>query len=101
MSESWSRASTDVLYPPNGSEAPESTHETARLVDRDVSDVHSDLTQLNVLGIFSFETDGPSGAINLSSHSIGSKFTTRSTIAATPITPSRVRSGRIHFQCPY
>ena len=37
--------------------------EAARLVDRDVSDVHSDLKQLEVLGILTLEAGGPSGAI--------------------------------------
>jgi len=44
-------------------EAPESMREAARLVDRDVSDVHSDLKQLEVLSILSLEEGGPSGAI--------------------------------------
>ena len=44
-------------------EAPESMREAARLVDRDVSDVHSDLKQLEVLGILTLEEGGPSGAI--------------------------------------
>ena len=43
--------------------APESMREAARLVDRDVSDVHSDLKQLEVLGILTLEEGGPSGAI--------------------------------------
>ena len=42
---------------------PESMREAARLVDRDVSDVHSDLKQLEVLGILTLEAGGPSGAI--------------------------------------
>jgi predicted transcriptional regulator len=42
---------------------PESMLEAARLVDRDVSDVHSDLKQLDVLGILTLEAGGPSGAI--------------------------------------
>ena len=42
---------------------PESMREAARLVDRDVSDVHSDLKQLEVLGILTLEEGGPSGAI--------------------------------------
>ena len=37
--------------------------EAARLVERDVSDVHSDLKQLEVLGILTLEEGGPSGAI--------------------------------------
>jgi predicted transcriptional regulator len=37
--------------------------EAARLVDRDVSDVHSDLKQLEVLGIIQLEDGGPSGAM--------------------------------------
>lgn len=41
---------------------PESMREAARLVDRDVSDVHSDLTRLDVLGLIELEEDGPSGA---------------------------------------
>jgi predicted transcriptional regulator len=42
---------------------PESMHEAARLVDRDMSDVHSDLKQLEVLGILTIEAGGPNGAI--------------------------------------
>lgn len=37
--------------------------EAARLVDRDVSDIHSDLKQLEVLSILEFEEGDPSGAI--------------------------------------
>ena len=44
-------------------ETPESMREAARLVDRDVSDVHSDLKQLEVLGILALEAGGPNGAI--------------------------------------
>jgi len=44
-------------------EAPESMREAARLVDRDVSDVHSDLKQLEVLGILTLKEGGPSGAM--------------------------------------
>ncbi|RLM67075.1 transcriptional regulator [Halorubrum sp. Atlit-26R] len=44
-------------------EAPESMREAARLVERDVSDVHSDLKQLEVLGILTLKAGGPSGAI--------------------------------------
>jgi len=44
-------------------EAPESMREAARLVERDVSDVHSDLKQLEVLDILTLEEGGPSGAI--------------------------------------
>ena len=44
-------------------EAPGSMREAARLVERDVSDVHSDLKQLEVLGILTLEEGGPSGAI--------------------------------------
>ncbi|MEZ3165044.1 transcriptional regulator [Halorubrum sp. RMP-47] len=44
-------------------EAPESMREAARLVERDVSNVHSDLNQLEVLGILTLEEGGPSGAI--------------------------------------
>jgi predicted transcriptional regulator len=44
-------------------EAPESMREAARLVERDVSDVHSDLKQLEVLGILMLKEGGPSGAI--------------------------------------
>ncbi|ELZ52489.1 hypothetical protein C465_01674 [Halorubrum distributum JCM 9100] len=44
-------------------EAPESMREAARLVERDVSDVHSDLKQLEVLSILTLEAGGPSGAI--------------------------------------
>ncbi|MDG5778767.1 transcriptional regulator [Haloarculaceae archaeon H-GB2-1] len=42
---------------------PQSMREAARLVDRDVSDVHADLKQLEVLGILEFEDGGPGGAI--------------------------------------
>lgn len=42
---------------------PTSMREAARLVDRDVSDVHSDLKQLEVLGILSLEEGGPGGAM--------------------------------------
>ena len=44
-------------------ESPESMREAARLVERDVSDVHSDLKQLEVLGILTLEAGGPNGAI--------------------------------------
>ena len=44
-------------------EDPESMREAARLVERDVSDVHSDLKQLEVLGILTLEEGGPGGAI--------------------------------------
>jgi predicted transcriptional regulator len=37
--------------------------EAARLVDRDVSDVHRDLKQLELLGILGFEAGGPGGAM--------------------------------------
>jgi len=43
--------------------APESMREVARLVDRDVSDVHSDLKQLEVLGILELREGGPGGAM--------------------------------------
>ena len=42
---------------------PESMRETARLVDRDVSDVHTDLKNLEVLGVLELEEGGPGGAI--------------------------------------
>ena len=42
---------------------PSSMREAARLVDRDVSDVHSDLKKLEVLGILELEPGGTSGAI--------------------------------------
>ncbi|MFD1571221.1 transcriptional regulator [Halorubrum laminariae] len=42
---------------------PESMREAARLVDRDISDVHSDLKQLEVLGILTLEEGESSGAI--------------------------------------
>ncbi|MDS0261013.1 transcriptional regulator [Haloarcula sp. S1CR25-12] len=42
---------------------PESMREAARLVDRDVSDVHSDLKHLEALGILQLEDGGPSGAM--------------------------------------
>jgi Predicted transcriptional regulator len=44
-------------------ESPESMREAARLVDRDVSDVHADLKQLEVLGVLDLEAGGPGGAI--------------------------------------
>ncbi|MFB6151232.1 MAG: transcriptional regulator [Haloarculaceae archaeon] len=44
-------------------EEPESIRETARVVDRDVSDVHSDLKHLEVLGILDLEEGGPDGAM--------------------------------------
>ncbi len=45
-------------------QAPESMRATARLVERDVSDVHSDLKPLEVLCILTLEAGGPSGAIH-------------------------------------
>jgi predicted transcriptional regulator len=42
---------------------PASMREAARLVDRDVSDVHGDLKQLDVLGLIELEEGGPGGAI--------------------------------------
>jgi predicted transcriptional regulator len=44
-------------------DSPQSMREASRLVDRDVSDVHSDLKQLEVLGILTFEDGGPGGAM--------------------------------------
>lgn len=44
-------------------EGPSSMREAARLVDRDVSDVHSDLKRLEVLGVLDLEEGGPGGAI--------------------------------------
>lgn len=44
-------------------ETPESMRAAARLVDRDVKDVHSDLKHLEVLGILELEEGGPSGAM--------------------------------------
>jgi predicted transcriptional regulator len=44
-------------------ESPQSMREVARLVDRDVSDVHTDLKQLEVLGILTFDDGGPGGAM--------------------------------------
>jgi predicted transcriptional regulator len=44
-------------------QAPESMRAAARLVDRDVSDVHSDLKQLETLGILALEDGGPGGAM--------------------------------------
>ena len=44
-------------------EVPGSMREASRLVERDVSDVHSDLKQLEVLGILTLEAGGPGGAI--------------------------------------
>lgn len=43
--------------------APGSMRATARLVDRDVSDVHSDLKHLAVLGIIELEAGGAGGAM--------------------------------------
>lgn len=42
---------------------PASMREAARLVDRDVSDVHADRKQLEVLGIITLEEGGPGGAM--------------------------------------
>src|SRR6056297_2669444 len=42
---------------------PESMREAARLVDRDVSDVHSDLKHLEVLRILELKEGGPGGAM--------------------------------------
>lgn len=39
-------------------EAPTSIRETARLVDRDVKNVHEELTTLEALGVIRFEADG-------------------------------------------
>jgi len=44
-------------------EHPSSMREAARLVDRDVSDVHADLKHLEVLGILELEEGGPGGAV--------------------------------------
>ncbi|SDN09215.1 Predicted transcriptional regulator [Halogranum gelatinilyticum] len=44
-------------------EQPSSMREAARLVDRDVSDVHADLKHLEVLGILELKEGGPGGAI--------------------------------------
>lgn len=44
-------------------ESPQSMREASRLVDRDVSDVHSDLKQLEILGVLTFEEGGPGGAM--------------------------------------
>lgn len=38
--------------------APESIRETARLVDRDVKNVHEELSELEQLGVIRFETSG-------------------------------------------
>jgi len=43
--------------------SPESMREAARLVDRDVSDVHSDLKHLEVLGVLALEEGSPGGAM--------------------------------------
>ena len=43
--------------------APESMREAARLVDRDVPDVHSDLKHLETLGILELIEGGPGGAM--------------------------------------
>lgn len=42
---------------------PESMREAARLVDRDISDVHSDLKHLEVIGVLALEEGGPGGAM--------------------------------------
>ncbi|WP_117594475.1 HVO_A0114 family putative DNA-binding protein [Haloprofundus halophilus] len=42
---------------------PSSMREAARLVDRDISDVHADLKHLEVLGILELKEGGPDGAI--------------------------------------
>ena len=42
---------------------PQSIREAARLVERDVSDVHGDLKQLEVLDLLEFEEGGPGGAM--------------------------------------
>jgi predicted transcriptional regulator len=42
---------------------PASMREAARLVDRDVSDVHADLKHLEVLGVLALEAGGPGGAM--------------------------------------
>lgn len=39
-------------------DAPESIRETARLVDRDVKNVHEELSELERLGVIRFETSG-------------------------------------------
>ncbi|EJN57293.1 HVO_A0114 family putative DNA-binding protein [Halogranum rubrum] len=44
-------------------EQPSSMREAARLVDRDVSDVHADLKHLEVLDILELKEGGPGGAI--------------------------------------
>lgn len=44
-------------------EGPESIRETARLVERDVSDVHADLKRLELLGALDFEEGGSGGAM--------------------------------------
>lgn len=44
-------------------EQPESMREAARVVDRDVSDVHSDLKHLEVLGVLDLVEGGPGGAM--------------------------------------
>jgi predicted transcriptional regulator len=43
--------------------APESMREAARLVDRDVSDVHSDLKHLETLGVLELKEGGPGVAM--------------------------------------
>jgi len=43
--------------------APESMRAAARLVDGDVSDVHSELRRLETLGILALEEGGPGGAM--------------------------------------
>lgn len=44
-------------------DSPESMREAARLVDRDISDVHTDLKQLEVLGVLELAESGSGGAI--------------------------------------
>ncbi|MFP9062502.1 transcriptional regulator [Natrialbaceae archaeon A-chndr2] len=44
-------------------EEPESIREAARLVGRDVSDVHSDLKRLEMLDVLKFDEGGPNGAM--------------------------------------
>ena len=44
-------------------EDPSSMREAARLVDRDISDVHADLKRLEVLGVLELVEGGPGGAI--------------------------------------
>ena len=49
---------TMALLETTADAAPESIRETARLVDRDVKNVHEELSELERLGVIRFETSG-------------------------------------------